>query len=287
MDVDHIMSCARNRRTLLNRRHNNVAATLAKLARQAGFTVEREPLHHLRPDTTIKPGDAHWNEHGDLLLVKHDRRLLIDVSIVRSSSTSMMHAQKSTVWQPLIAARKKVEQKHVLYDALAKANEWEMFGFVCESYGGLAPEARRLLRIIASHAPDEIGEQDFLTYAYRSISVCLQNGNAAISQDGMQFIRTADLRRDGRLAAGRRYEVAHRDQKTERAPAVATAPVDYWTAAGRAAVQERSEQRRRKRLTAALGEDRSESDSPSEEEEVEEELDPSWEPALVQGSHAA
>jgi hypothetical protein len=86
--------------------------------------------------------------------------------------------------------------KHAKYAEIAAINEYETVAFALETYGGLPRESRQLLRTLASYAPVELGgERGFLAHAYRTISCCLQRGNAKIDQNVVRRIHVEDVRR--------------------------------------------------------------------------------------------
>ena len=192
-DPAHLHSCFFNRGSPLNQRHNDLAATLGKLAQLAGFVVVREPMHHLRGESQVTPGSEKWNEHSDLLFLKEDRRLYVEVSVARPTG-NMFTRNATATWKPLVAAQHRTVEKRKKYAELAARNDYELLVFAGETYGGLSHEGRRLLRILASHAPAEIGERVFLTHAYRAVSCCLQRGNALLEQGAIQRMLVEDAR---------------------------------------------------------------------------------------------
>jgi hypothetical protein len=70
---------------------------------------------------------------------------------------------------------------------------------VFETYGGIAMDGRKLLRLLAAQAGDSRAAQNaFVTHAYRALSVRLQRGNAKISKVYAHMLRTADTLCDHR-----------------------------------------------------------------------------------------
>ena len=88
-------------------------------------------------------------------------------------------------------------------------NGYRMIPFVMETYGGLAPEARDLLALLAKHATD-MGEHEWFTHAVRCMSAALQSGNAFVSQAGMQQQFTSETRRRRFVSSQNRYEESRR-----------------------------------------------------------------------------
>ena len=216
-DPDHFHSCSAHRRAHLTVRHNNLVHTLMRLARSVGFYAAHEPNHHQRPSTVSlknmddkdSEGPGGWNDHADILLVKHDRRLYIDVSVTRPTTRSTMNsASHAILTTPLYSCRARATEKHTRYDAIAMLNGYQMIPFCLETYGGIASEAMTLLRTLASHAHDssEFSQRTFLTHSIQCLSVGLQSGNAFVAEAGMQQHLTDDTRRGNFRAAQSRYE---------------------------------------------------------------------------------
>lgn len=229
-DPDHFHSCAAHRRTHLTVRHNNIVQLLMQLARSVGFYASHEPNHHQRPvtvsqhveSTPVPLVDDHpqldetmpagWNDHADILLVKHDCRLYVDVAITRPTARSRLEKVselKGVLSTPLFACRKFIERKHAKYDAIAHLNGYEMIPFIVESYGGLSLDAKQLLSRLASHST-QVSESEWLRHAMRSLSVALQAGNAFVVQAGMQQQLTSQLRHGMFQQSQKRYELKGR-----------------------------------------------------------------------------
>ena len=88
-----------------------------------------------------------------------------------------------------------IHVKHAKYAEIAAINGYETVAFALETYGGLPRESRQLLRTLASYASLELGgERAFLAHAYRTISCCLQRGNAKIDQNVVHRLHVEDVR---------------------------------------------------------------------------------------------
>ena len=186
-DPDHLHSCHAHRRTLVTQRHNNIMQVLSTLARSVGFYCSREPNNHVRPASLVADaGSEQWNDHADLLLIKHDRRLYVDVSVCRPTNQSLLKQPRVT-FEALCSTRDRARVKHAKYDAIARENAYEMLPFVMETYGGMGVEASKLLAVLAEHADDKAS---FLTHAHNSLSVCLQASNATLAAVGTQMLHT-------------------------------------------------------------------------------------------------
>ena len=125
--------------------------------------------------------------HGDLLLVRHNVRQLINVAVARPTTLTHLQgsASRGAHLQPLVAASQAEKRKHDSYDAECAKHSWKLVPFVLESLGAKGGEARQLLQHMAAHSVDK-SPQAFLNHADRLLS--LQVGNAHVSAQG-----TADL----------------------------------------------------------------------------------------------
>ena len=183
-DHDHFHSCSKHKRTVGSARHSDLMSAVMKLARSVGFYASREPNDHMRP-AGQHMRDEGFNSHADILLLKHNLKYYVDVSVVRSTQASKLK-QQSNPTTPLQAAGYRAKSKHKKYDEICRVNGYQMVPFVIESTGALAPEGRQLLKLLSEHASDsDLSPREWLAHAYNYISVVLQNGNARIAQGGV------------------------------------------------------------------------------------------------------
>ena len=129
-DPDHFHSCMQTRSNALTKRHDAMVHTLSSLAREAEWLVTVEPNHHLRPvdhsaatAATAQPlpsadaaGDhydlpAHYNRHGDLLLLRHSSKLYIDLSLTRPTNASTLTHQSRVCTVPLLSTLARAATK--------------------------------------------------------------------------------------------------------------------------------------------------------------------------------
>jgi len=185
-DPDHFHSCPLLRRTACTQRHNDTMDVVMGLARSVGYTAIREPNHHLRPES-MQRGALDYNAHGDILLLKHDERLYLDVSVTRPTSATNL-ARAAITSEPLIAAKRREREKHAMYDELCALNDYTMVPFVLETYGGLGAEAHALLVKLGRHAEDG---SHFLRHALNRLSVVLQAGNATVAHTGLTVLNVS------------------------------------------------------------------------------------------------
>ena len=201
-DPDHYHSCVALRSNSLTKRHDAIVMTLDGLAREAGWSVTVEPNAHLRPVAAatgstatvsaaaldcpaLSCSDDHWNRHGDLLLVRHGKKLYIDVSCTRPTNASSLQYHSAVTHSPLVSTIVRGEQKKRKYAAIAAANDYELLPFVCETYGGMGDDAIRVLRYLSAHAAG-FTQKEFLRHAHSSLSIALQRGNATVALIGQQ-----------------------------------------------------------------------------------------------------
>ena len=185
-DPDHFHACVKHRRTLVTARHSDLMSAVMSLARSVGFYASREPNDHARPDELEFRKQSvsidEYNAHADILLLKHQLKLYVDVSVVRSTCPSRI--AKGRTDKPLAAASYRVRDKHRKYDRICEVNGYTNMPFVLESNGALSREATRLLRLLSTHSVD-VTPREWLAHAHKVISVVLQSANARLAQGGM------------------------------------------------------------------------------------------------------
>ena len=169
-------------------------ATLATLARSVGYVVKVEPrfapqLHATATDPhTGEPLPATVNstlERGDLLLIRHNHRCVVDVTVCRPTGQTEMRLRGDT---PLASAAQKEKGKHTKYDAQCEREGARMVPFALESYGARGKQATRLLLQLAD-ASEELSAAAFIRHASAALSVALQCGNADVAAKGVQAMR--------------------------------------------------------------------------------------------------
>lgn len=206
-DPDHFHSCMQTRSNALTKRHDAMVHTLSSLAREADWLVTIEPNHHLRPadhsaataataqplsPTAATAGEhddlpAHYNRHGDLLLLRHSSKLYIDFSLTRPTNSSTLTHQPRVRTVPLHSTLTRAATKKRKYAAIAAVNQYEMLPFVMETYGGFGSDAKRVLRYLAASST-AMSAKEFMDHAQKSLSVALQRGNAHVSLLGQQSL---------------------------------------------------------------------------------------------------
>jgi hypothetical protein len=197
-DPDHFHSCQQQQHTSVMQRHNNIVQVLMDLGVRAGYTAIREPNDHIRPQVRGTKDARGWNEHADILLLKNDERLYIDVSLTRPTAPSFLVLPQSRQFV-LHAAAKRSVTKHRKYDELARVNSYQFFAFCMETYGGLVPEGVQLLKKLAKQTTG-FESKAALRHAQSRLSVTLQSANATIAEQGAHT-RSLDQYRAGGAAS--------------------------------------------------------------------------------------
>jgi hypothetical protein len=191
-DPDHAHSCTMQQGVSVRRRHDAIKQVLAELARSCGYHVEVEPQFPATIDTHTDPltGQAVQfahkpRAHGDLLLVRGNVCQLIDVTVVRPTTLTLLRGSSThgAHLQPLVAAVRAEETKHHTYDVECARHGWKLVPFALESFGAQGKEATQLLQSMAAHSLD-LSPEAFLIHAGRRLSMALQSGNAGISIQG-------------------------------------------------------------------------------------------------------
>src|SRR5665648_96989 len=152
----------------------------------APFSHSATTISHIRPEGIAEqdPLSDRYNLHADLLLLRHDLKLYIDVTVTRP--TCLSQCSRPYVRNiPLSSTRTPAANKRSKYTDISKANGYTLIPFVVESYGGLGPDATSLLKRL-SHYSREYTPRAFLLHARKRLSVTLQSSNANIALMGMQ-----------------------------------------------------------------------------------------------------
>jgi hypothetical protein len=122
---------------------------------------------------------------GDLLLVRHNMRLLVDVTVRRPTAKTELRLRRGA---PLASAAATEKRKHKTYDVVCARDGSAIMSFAMESYGAKGKQAQRLLFRLVD-ASEELSAQALLLHASAALSVALQCGNADIAARGTQSLR--------------------------------------------------------------------------------------------------
>jgi len=184
--TDHFHACVRLRRTAANTRHNIILYRLAQLCKEAGHAVLVEPNLYNKDDP------ASSNSHAlrpDMSSVGLRSTFFIDVSVTHPCCESFVLSAASL---HLSAAELRAQQKRIKYGSFAKRHGGVFVPFVFESYGSMAKQSSRFLRMLAKDAESFCGrpESSFLADAAARLSVGLQLGNAILVQHASCLARS-------------------------------------------------------------------------------------------------
>ena len=149
--------------------------------------MEVEPRFPITVETRYEPtlgGHQHVQhinkpgQHGDLLLVRGSTRQLIDVTVARPTTLTLLRGPASTGshLQPLAAAAQAEKRKHDTYDAECSKHGWKLVPFTLESLGAKGAEATQLLQRMSAHSLDK-SPAAFLEHADHMLSAALQTGS--------------------------------------------------------------------------------------------------------------
>ena len=245
-DPDHAHSCISQKGGSKQRRHDALKTALAGLARSCGYHVEVEPAFPLLPtDRTGSRADesqAHRltragepdRRRGDLLLLRDNSRLLIDVTVVRPTAPTQLQRLSAVAgahMQPLVTADAAEQLKHRKYDSECAKHGWKLVPFVLETYGAAGTAARQLLQRMAPHAIDHKPDE-FIAHAARVLSVALQVGNAGVAAQATADLYLQQHRRgvaglSARSSSGPNQRQRHRIAVAEQHQARAAAPHSF------------------------------------------------------------
>jgi len=185
-DPDHLHACTKQTGAWTTLRHHRLVATLATLARSVGCAVKREPAfdHRTHVQTRMDEQSGEQREElatergrGDLLLVRHNTRLLVDVTVTRPTAKTELRLRHGAALASAGAAEKR---KYKTYDAACERDGLTMVPFAMETYGARGKPAQKLLLKLAD-ASEELSAAAFLLHASAALSVALQCGNANIA----------------------------------------------------------------------------------------------------------
>jgi hypothetical protein len=232
-DPDHSHSCNLQHGVSVKQRHDDIKQVLAELARSCGYRVKVEPRFPITVETRYDPTPGsrqhvqHINkpgQHGDLLLVRGSTRQLIDVTVARPTTLTLLRGPASTGshLQPLAAAAQAEKRKHDTYDAECSKHGWKLVPFTLESLGAKGAEATQLLQRMSAHSLDK-SPAAFLEHADRMLSAALQTGNAHVATHGAADL----LLHSYRVVSGGASRGPGRNQLRRTAREAAAAACDF------------------------------------------------------------
>jgi hypothetical protein len=164
-----------------------IVGTLAGLAKSVGAQVRTEPdlgpalVEEKALDGTSELRAEPSSLRGDLLIIKGGERIIVDVTVPRSTAPS--NRARGAVPGAVIAEAERFKASK--YEEACKERGYKFSAFGMESHGGLGVSARELLCKLAAHSY-ETEAKAFVRDAVIRLSVVLQRGNAMILKAGME-----------------------------------------------------------------------------------------------------
>ena len=169
VDPWHFLTCAKECKGEIDRRHNDVANAIYHTVLAVGGQAFREPAG-------LETRDG---RRPDLQIVVNLQNIICDVVVSHPLSASYISEGKAL--RPLGIAINRQRRKHDKYDRTAARHHAQMLPFSVETCGGMAPEAVTLLHTIADAAEQTLGlwpHGDVLRRLMDAVSIAVQRGNA-------------------------------------------------------------------------------------------------------------
>jgi hypothetical protein len=153
----------------VNARHDEVVNMLYRSALLMGVQAVREPVG-LHLDDGRCP---------DLQLVLPGRNIISDVCITHPLAPTKV--RKRISWTTTGAARTSQTTKHRKYREVAARHHAELLPFCVETYGGMAPDAIKLLAAMGDMGEERLGvwpRHVVIQQLIGSVATSVQRGNA-------------------------------------------------------------------------------------------------------------
>jgi hypothetical protein len=179
----------------VNARHDEVVNVLYRSALLMGIQAVREPAGLQSDDDTCP----------DLQLVLPGRNIISDVCVTHPSAPGMVRSRRS--WTTTGCARMHQKKKHRKYRKTAAEHRAELLPFSVETYGGMSPDAIKLLSAMGSMGDEQLGmwpRHVVIRHLMGSVATSVQRGNAVAWLSGYSRALAAMARR--RSAGGSETE---------------------------------------------------------------------------------
>jgi hypothetical protein len=174
---EHLLSCNEVNKKGFYAAHDAVKDCLMVLARKCGMPVMREVWFE------------EFKERMDLVIfTKAGEILLVDTSGTMPTAPYLVeHTSKKS----MEAARRREQEKHRKYDALAAAYDAKLIPFIFERFGGINEAGLELLSKMNAHFKEtraEHEEEDISSFLHCAVAKAIQHGNflmvsSAVSQN--------------------------------------------------------------------------------------------------------
>jgi hypothetical protein len=168
LDQWHFLTCVKVRAREVSGRHDEVLNVLYRTALMMGIQAVKEPAG-------LHSGDGRC---PDLQLVLPGRNIISDVTVVHPLAPSRVKSGQS--WTTTGTARMAQEAKRTKYGETA-ARHAELLPFSVETYGGMAPDAIKLLSAMGSMGDEQLGvwpRHVVIRYLVGAVATSVQWGNA-------------------------------------------------------------------------------------------------------------
>jgi hypothetical protein len=168
-DQWHFLTCKMVQPNEVNARHDEVVNVLYRSALLMGIQAVREPAGLHSTDGRCP----------DLLLVLPGRNIISDVCITHPSAPGRVKNRSS--WTTTGAARSMQTTKRTTYTKTAAQNHAELLPFCVETYGGMAPDAIKLLSAMGDMGEEQLGmwpRHVVIRHLIGSVATAVQRGNA-------------------------------------------------------------------------------------------------------------
>jgi Reverse transcriptase (RNA-dependent DNA polymerase) len=168
-DQWHFLTCKMVQPYEVNARHDEVVNVLYRSALLMGIQAAREPAGLHSTDGRCP----------DLLLVLPGRSIISDVCITHPLAPSKVKSRVS--WTTTGAARNLQHKKRTRYMETAVQNNAELLPFSVETYGGMAPDAIKLLSAMGDMGEEQLGmwpRHVVIRHLIGSVATAVQRGNA-------------------------------------------------------------------------------------------------------------
>jgi hypothetical protein len=169
LDSWHFLTCNKTRGREVSGRHDEVVNVLYRTALMMGIQAVREPAGLHSSDGRCP----------DLQLVFPGRNIISDVVVVHPLAPSRVKSRMS--WTATGAAREAQGMKHRKYRETAAQHHAELLPFSVETYGGMAPDAIKLLSAMGSMGEEQLGvwpRHVVIRHLMGAVATAVQRGNA-------------------------------------------------------------------------------------------------------------
>ena len=196
-DQLHFLTCDKVKSMEVRARHDEVVDVLYRCALTMGIQAVREPAG-------LDSGDGRC---PDLLLVLPGRNIISDVAIAHPLAPSKVRYGISL--SSTGAARNSQYNKHRKYRDTAAQHRAELLPFCVETYGGMAPDAIKLLSAMGQMGDERLGvwpRHVVIRHLIGAVATSIQRGNAVAWLSGYSraLAAMAQRRAGGARARGRR-----------------------------------------------------------------------------------